>query len=369
METSSTTRVLLVEDQPADALLVRRILRSPSDARQRFVVQHAATLTEGLEALDRDPADVLLLDLALPDSHGPATVVRLRERNGRVPVVVLTGSDDAEVSARAIDAGADEYLAKDGLHGRLLRQTIRHAIERRRTRATEPHDVRRALLHDLKNLQTCILGNARLIQAELEEAGLPRRRIDALLGAARVARRVIERLSDECEDAAEHAPRLDLSEFVRSIEPLLRAALPEHVQLRLELAEGLLPVAAAAEALRRTLLELVVNAAEAIGDRRGRVEVRTGLARLEVSELSELVAPVGIGTGPHSWVEVRDDGIGFDRQTHLRLFEGGFSSKGSGRGHGLAQVKQTLAEHAAGLRVASRPELGSVFRIYLPSRA
>jgi signal transduction histidine kinase len=227
---------------------------------------------------------------------------------------------------------------------------------------------RRSLLHDLKNLHTCILGNARLLQRELEEAGFPVRRADALLGAARVASRVLEQLAAEGEGEAERAPQLDVSGFVRSLEPLLRAVLPECVQLRLELADGLPPAAAQPEALRRTLLELSVNAAEAIGDRRGRVEVRTGLDRLGASERSELVAPAGIATGPHAWIEVRDDGVGFDCEIRRQLFDRGFSSKGPGRGHGLAHVKEILAGHAAGLRVDSRPGAGSAFRIYLPTR-
>jgi len=378
----SSTRVLLVEDQLTDAILVRRSLRRTNGSRERFDVRHAATLAQGLEQLRRDPVDVLLLDLGLPDSEGPSTVATLRERDRRVPLVVFTGTDDPELAARAFEAGADEYLVKDDLHAGLLRRTIRHAIERRRahSRATAPPVLvrdpprdapreRRSVLHDLKNLHTCILGNARILQRELRDGGFLGERVDALLGAARVASDLIGRLSSGRDPEAEPARRLELSAFVRSTDPLLRAVLPERVELRLDLAEGLAPVAARQDALRRALLELVVNAVEAIGDARGLVEVRTGLALLEASEARELVAPRGIGMGPHAWLEVRDDGAGFDPATRLRLFERGFSSKGAGRGYGLAQVKEVLSEHAAGLLVRSRPAAGAAFRIYLPARS
>jgi nitrogen-specific signal transduction histidine kinase/CheY-like chemotaxis protein len=372
----SSTRVLLVEDQLADALLVRRSLRGVNGSLERFDLLHAATLAQGLEHLRRDPVDVLLLDLGLPDSEGSSTVAKLRERDHCVPLVVFTGIDDPELAARAFEAGADEYLVKDDLHAGLLRRTIRHAIERRRASSRgvpAPALVREAprdghsLLHDLKNLQTCILGNARLLQREMRDDGFLRGRADALLGAARVASELIARLCAGGDPAAEPPGRLELSAFVRSVEPLLRAVLPDRVELRLDLARGLVPVAAQEEALRRALLELVVNAVEAIGDARGRIEVRTGLALLEADERSEIVAPRGIGRGPHAWLEVHDDGAGFDGATRLRLFEDGFSSKGAGRGQGLCQVKEILAEHAAGLVVRGRPGAGASFRVYLPA--
>jgi nitrogen-specific signal transduction histidine kinase len=301
-----------------------------------------------------------------------------------VPLVVFTGDDDPELASRAFEAGADEYLVKDDLHSGLLRRTLRHAIERRRRacargaalpEATRPapsgeaRRERRSLLHDLKNLQTCILGNARLIQREMRGSGFLRERVDALLGAARVASELTARLSTGGAAPAEPARRLELSAFVREVELLLRAVLPERVELRLDLAEGLPAIRAREEALRRALLELVVNAAESIGEASGGVRLRTGFARLEAAALSEILAPRTMLPGPHAWVEVSDDGAGFDADTHRRLFERGFSSKGDGRGHGLCQVEEVLAEHEAGLLVRGWPGVGSAFRIYLPARS
>jgi signal transduction histidine kinase len=98
------------------------------------------------------------------------------------------------------------------------------------------------------------------------------------------------------------------------------------------------------------------------------VEVRTGHALLAAADLAELVATRPLAPGPHAWLEVRADGVGFDAVTRARLFERGFSSKGPGRGRGLGQVLEILARHRAGLRVRSLPAEGSEFRILLPSR-
>jgi CheY-like chemotaxis protein len=126
----AATRVLVVEDEPTDALMVRRsLLRSPGPAGERFEVRHATTLAEGLEHLRRDPADVLLLDLGLPDSDGLDTVRRVRVRAPDLPLVVLTGSDDPNLAARTRAAGADGHLVKGELGERLLRRVLLQAIE------------------------------------------------------------------------------------------------------------------------------------------------------------------------------------------------------------------------------------------------
>jgi CheY-like chemotaxis protein len=130
MRARAATRVLVVEDEPTDALMVRRsLLRSPDG--ERFEVRHATTLAEGLDHLRRDPADVLLLDLGLPDSDGLDTVRRVRDRAPDLPLVVLTGSDDPHLAARTRAAGADGHLVKGELGARLLRRVLLQAIESR----------------------------------------------------------------------------------------------------------------------------------------------------------------------------------------------------------------------------------------------
>ena len=228
--------------------------------------------------------------------------------------------------------------------------------------------VPRSLLHDLKNLHTSILGNARIIEREMRGRPYLRQRSAALVEAARIAAGLIARLSETGELAEEKLALVELSALVRRCEPLLRAVVPERVALRIELAADLAPVAAAPEAIRRVLLELVVNAVEAVGDGEGAIEVRTGRATLAEDDVRSLVAARGIAPGTHAWIEVRDDGAGIERAALARLFDPGFSTKGAGRGRGLGHVREILAGCRAGLLVRSRPSEGSAFRVLLPSR-
>lgn len=120
--------VLLVEDEPGDARLVRELLR---EAEPRYAVDTATTLAAAIDALGRQRYAAVLLDLGLPDSQGLQTVRAMLQNAGPVPLVVLSGHDDESVALRAIQLGAQDYVVKgrgDGVH---LSRALRYAIERK----------------------------------------------------------------------------------------------------------------------------------------------------------------------------------------------------------------------------------------------
>lgn len=124
-------RVLLIEDNPGDARLIREML---AEARRvLFFLDHSDRLASGLSRLALTPYDVVLLDLGLPDSQGLDTFLALREREPRVPVVVLTGLEDEELAFIAVQQGAQDYLPKGQINSNLLVRSLRYAIERKRT--------------------------------------------------------------------------------------------------------------------------------------------------------------------------------------------------------------------------------------------
>ena len=128
MADTSRIDVLLVEDDPADAGLVRQALRSLGG---RFVLTHRVTLEDGLASLKDNRCDVVLLDLTLPDSSGFDTIRRVREACPGMPVIVLTGHDDEDFAMEAVAAGTQDYLFKGATDGLGLRRAIRYAIARK----------------------------------------------------------------------------------------------------------------------------------------------------------------------------------------------------------------------------------------------
>jgi DNA-binding NtrC family response regulator len=130
----SSVRLLLVEDNPGDADLVREMLDSTSAAK--FELSHAGRLGEGLSLLAGGGYDAVLLDLGLPDSAGLDTFYSLHGAVPWIPVVVLTGSSDWETGIQAVAAGAQDFLVKGTVDGNTLVRRIRYALERKRAERT-----------------------------------------------------------------------------------------------------------------------------------------------------------------------------------------------------------------------------------------
>jgi len=156
-------RVLLVEDNPGDARLIKEILAGPAYFGAAYQISHAATLNEAIEACSDKRFDILLLDLNLPDSSGLETLESLNGLFPRLPIIVLTGLNDTELTMQSVQHGAQDYITKEECTSQLLTRVIYYAMERKRIEARlkylATHDFltglpNRALFYDRLNLAT-----------------------------------------------------------------------------------------------------------------------------------------------------------------------------------------------------------------------
>jgi PleD family two-component response regulator len=122
--------ILLFEDNPADALLVREILEEVQSID--CSLREADRLVTGLQEMAGRPPDIILLDLNLPDSRGLASLEAVNKEAGTVPIIVMSGLDDEDLAVRAVREGAQDYLLKGRLDGDLLIRAIRYGIERQK---------------------------------------------------------------------------------------------------------------------------------------------------------------------------------------------------------------------------------------------
>jgi two-component system, cell cycle sensor histidine kinase and response regulator CckA len=121
--------VLLIEDNQADTRLIRELLEE--DESVRFELVQVSELETGLARLALGNIDVVLLDLSLPDSQGMETFKQVNTHSPHVPIVVLTGLKDELLAVQMLRAGAQDFLVKGMINYCVLRQTLRHAIERK----------------------------------------------------------------------------------------------------------------------------------------------------------------------------------------------------------------------------------------------
>ncbi|MCQ8118677.1 diguanylate cyclase [Methylomonas rosea] len=120
--------VLLIEDEPGDASLVRQYLRASTNLRFELIWRE--NLADGEQIIAQQKIDVVLVDLSLPDSRGLDTVRRIRKATRVLPIIVLTGHDDTEFSLKALDCGAQDYLIKASIDTDSLVRAIRYALTR-----------------------------------------------------------------------------------------------------------------------------------------------------------------------------------------------------------------------------------------------
>ncbi|MDX2216670.1 MAG: response regulator [Oculatellaceae cyanobacterium bins.114] len=123
--------VLLIEDNPGDARLLRELLLEVNTVK--FQLEHVGRLSQGLQRLQENNFDVILLDLSLPDTQGFETFTKLHGCARKIPIVVITGLNDETMAVTAVQEGAQDYLVKGQLTGDLLVRAVRYAIERKRT--------------------------------------------------------------------------------------------------------------------------------------------------------------------------------------------------------------------------------------------
>lgn len=127
---NSEFRVLVLEDNPGDLRLLREMVADEGD--MRFHLSAVSRLMEALEVLDREPYDLILADLNVPDSTGLETFQSLHQRAPDTPVILVTGNTDESTALAAVANGAQDYLVKDGLEARALTRAMMYAVERNR---------------------------------------------------------------------------------------------------------------------------------------------------------------------------------------------------------------------------------------------
>jgi DNA-binding response OmpR family regulator len=177
-------KILLIEDSIEDAVIIREMLKETS--KIPFQLTHVSRLKTGFEKLFQESFDMLLLDLNLPDSWGFDTFIRTYDQVPELPIVILSGFDDEKIAVRAVREGAQDYLIKGEIDGRLLTRSIYYAIERKK--------IEKQLMKTQKDLRKLIEWH----EEELKETGKKlkaEKRVSELL-ESKIARNV-ERLKIE----------------------------------------------------------------------------------------------------------------------------------------------------------------------------
>jgi PAS domain S-box-containing protein len=223
------------------------------------------------------------------------------------------------------------------------------------------------IAHDFNNLLTAILGNTEVALERIPED-------PALKNALQRIEATTQRGSDLARQLLAYAGKahfairpLDLNGIILEMGDLLSVSISKKVALRQDLQAGLPPVEADSAQFQQVVMNLVINASEAIGDRPGTVTLRTRSKYYSQAELSSGFPGQVLEPGPYVRLEVEDDGCGMDAETIGRIFDPFFTTKFTGRGLGLSAMLGIVRGHRAGIHVESTAELGTTFTLLFPA--
>ncbi|BAE50236.1 response regulator [Paramagnetospirillum magneticum] len=367
-------RVLLLEDDPADAKLVGQMLRRVKTTP--FEVTVVGRLAQAVERLSEGPQsfDVVLADLGVPDSSGIGTLNALTRVAPRLPVVVLTGNDDDAVALEALKRGAQDYLVKGLGDAFILSRVVRYAIERKMgeevlreardsaEQAARAKSVFLAMMgHEIRTPLNGVLGMARLL---LETDLDPRQKsfAETLVSSGELLLGLVNDILDfsrlDAEGmtlAVEPFDVLDTVEEVRLV--LASRAAEKDLALSCRFGAGVRRVVSGDRLrLRQILFNLVGNAIKFTD--RGGVEIG--------------VEPLAVEQGQILRFSVKDSGIGIAPEIGAQLFtefwqgDSGAARRFDGAGLGLAICKRLTDLMGGVIGYDSLPDRGSTFRVDLP---
>jgi two-component system CheB/CheR fusion protein len=221
--------------------------------------------------------------------------------------------------------------------------------------------------HDFNNLLTGIMGNASLLLESMREDGPNRTLLHNVVGGAQTAADLTRQLLAYAGKGRFYLERLHLSEVVVKTAKLLTGSIPASVQLRLDLDKDLPLLLADPSQMQQVVMNLIINAAEAIGSAGGAVRVRTGRRTITADPLPDLYPGQQVAPGEYVFLEVLDNGSGMDEATIRRIFDPFFSTKFLGRGLGLAAVLGIVRQQKGAMQVHSFPGRGTAFTVSFPA--
>ncbi len=368
-------RVLILEDRPEDAeLLVHRLERAQISTE----CVYAATEAEFVEVLGNRPVDLVLADYSLPQYNALEALKELQRRDLDIPFIVVTGSLGEEKAVECMRAGATDYLLKDRLAR--LGPAVTRAMESKAARDHETNlqdQLRQSqkleavgllaggIAHDFNNILTVIRGYADFIQNKERRGSASHVHAAEIIKSQNRASALTRQLLAFARRQVEEPRTLALNALIWETHDFFVRLMGERVHLDLDLSATELFVHIDPHQLEQVIMNLVVNARDAMSDG-GRLTLST--AAVGASDVTEL----GVGaTGSvsHVRLSVTDTGSGIPPERLDQIFDPFFTTKprGKGTGLGLSTVYGIVQQAGGRIDVHSEVGHGTTFHIELPA--
>jgi PAS domain S-box-containing protein len=223
--------------------------------------------------------------------------------------------------------------------------------------------------HDFNNVLTAILGNVAMVRRRLNGKAGPEVQ-EMLVAAERAGNRaahLVKQLLNYAGKGRREIQPVDISQVAKDALAIVQASVSRKITLRSDIPQESRMIQADVGQVQQLLLNLVLNGAEAIGDREGEVFVRMRVRDVSEAELNRAFPAFSLTPRPYTEIIVSDTGSGMDEKTRQQIFDPFFTTKFLGRGLGLAAALGIVRAHGGGIAVQSTPGKGSTFSVLLPA--
>jgi two-component system cell cycle sensor histidine kinase/response regulator CckA len=368
--------VLIVEDSEEDAdLIILELKRGGFEPIYRRVDNPEAML----RALAERQWDLVLSDFSMPHFSVTEALSMVQAKGLDVPFVIVSATIGEEAAVEAMKAGAHDYILKHRL-GRLVPAVSRELRESavRTERRNLEEQLRHAqkleslgllaggVAHDFNNLLTGILGNASLVLEVVDPDPEVKGMLQDIIRASERAADLTRQLLAYAGKGKFVIEPVNASSLVRDISELLRSSVPRTVELSLHLHPDLPSIEGDASQIQQLVMNLILNAVEATGERPGVVRVTTGTRQVRAGDRVAHFRPDPPPPGVYVSIEVMDDGCGMSDIVKTQIFDPFFTTKFTGRGLGLAAALGIVRGHKGSIGVESSEGSGSSFTVLLP---
>lgn len=223
------------------------------------------------------------------------------------------------------------------------------------------------IAHDFNNILTSIIGNADLALMRINPESPAIDNLHSIEKAAARAADLARQMLAYSGKGKFVISNHDTNDLLEEMLHILQVSISKKAVLRLDLTRPLPPVVADATQIRQVIMNLVINASEAIGDKSGVIAITTGCMDCDSSYLKDVWLEENIKDGLYVYIEIADTGCGMSKETLTKLFDPFFTTKFTGRGLGMAAVLGIVRGHKGAIRVYSELGKGSTFKILLPA--
>jgi PAS domain S-box-containing protein len=222
------------------------------------------------------------------------------------------------------------------------------------------------IAHDFNNILMIVMGHAELALEKMSPVSAARENVREIINASHRAADLCRQMLAYAGKAPSCFEKIDLSELIGEMAQLIKNTISKKTVLNLNLSPGLSPIHADLRQIRQVVMNLIVNASEAIGDQNGIITLKTGVAPCDKDYLCKTALDDKLVPGMYVYLEVHDTGCGIEDDKKERIFDPFYSTKFTGRGLGLAAVMGIVRAHKGALCVFSEPGKGTTLKVLFP---